>query len=619
MDSIKKIIKQAGSKEAEANITKIEIARQFWKNIRDTFKMAWKVDSKILSLTIFLGAVGAGFPILFGYVFKIFLDELLFVHSTLGVISVALLGIFTFRYILQLVNDFISTYQYQYLGRIFRFKFENYLTLQFSKKLSELDIAHFEDSETQNLIIKVRQGYTSRIPNFVQDTISFLISAGTLVGAFLVLLPFGFWIPITMICAVLPRFWLRSKYSKIAWSVYNQKIPESKELIYISDLLDDPASVKELRIFQAASALTLKMEKLQNYIFESIKKPLKQYLSSFYFPAMFEIVVLGVLVYLKLPDALVGIITIGSFTFYMQMLDRIANSSQEMLGELNGLYDNNLYIGYYFDVLRLPKLIEEKKDGHVFSEIKSPKIEFQNVSFAYQGGSAILKNISFELEPGEHLAIVGPNGAGKTTLIKLLLRFYDPSEGKILINDIDLREIKLNHWYKFVGTLFQDFVKFHLSIKENILLGNADTIDENKMKEAAKKSGADEFIEKFPKNYDQRLGKRFEDAVELSIGQWQKLALARAFYEESPVLILDEPTSAIDAEAEAEIFNNLDRLYKDKSLVLVSHRFSTVKNADKIIILKDGSIVEEGDHQSLMKDKGIYANMFTKQASGYLD
>src|SRR3989344_8466940 len=206
--------------------------------------------------------------------------------------------------------------------------------------MSELDIAHFEDSETQNLIIKARQSYSSRIHDFVKNIIFFGTSLGTFFGAFLVLLPLGFWMPIIMTLAILPRFWLRSKYSRVSWSVYNQKIPESKELLYISDLLDDPASVKELRIFQAAPALTLKMEKLQNYIFESVKKPLKQYLSSFYFPAMFEIVVLGVLVYLKLPDALVGIITIGSFTFYMQMLDRIANSSQEMLGELNGLYDN---------------------------------------------------------------------------------------------------------------------------------------------------------------------------------------------------------------------------------------------------------------------------------------
>lgn len=619
MDSIKKAIEKSDSKEKIKKLEKSEVFRQFWKNVKDAFGVAWRVDSKILSIIIFLGAVGAVFPIAFGYVFKIFLDELLIAQSTFGVVSAVLLGIFSFRYILQVVNDFRLTYQYQYLGRIFRFKFENYLTLQFSKKISELDIGHFEDPETQNLIVKARQGYTGRMPNFVNNTISFAVSLGTFIGAFLVLLPFGWWIPILMTLTVMPRFWLRSKYSRVAWSVYNQRVPESKELIYVSDLLDDPSSVKELKVFQAGSALTNKMEKLQNYIFESIKKPLKQYLRGFYLPAIFEVVVLGLLVYLKLPVAVSGIITVGSFTFYMQMLDRIANSSQEMLGALNDLYDNNLYISYYFEVLGLPKLIQEKEESHIFAEFIPPKIEFRNVSFGYKGGPIILKKISFTFEPKEHFAIVGPNGAGKSTIIKLLLRFYDPQEGEIFINEINLKDVKLNNWYKFVGTLFQDFVKFSLSIKDNILLGNADVIDENKMKEAAKKSGANEFIEKFSKGYNQRLGKRFEDAVELSQGQWQKLALARAFYEEAPILILDEPTSAIDAEAEAKIFENLDELYKDKSLILVSHRFSTVKNADKIIVLKDGSIIEKGNHQELMKQKGIYARMFTKQASGYLD
>src|SRR3989344_3999216 len=183
--------------------------------------------------------------------------------------------------------------------------------------MSELDIAHFEDSETQNLIIKARQSYSSRIHDFVKNIIFFATSLGTFFGAFLVLLPLGFWMPIIMTLAVLPRFWLRSKYSRVSWSVYNQKIPESKELLYISDLLDDPASVKELRIFQAASALTSKMEKLQNFIFESIKKPLNQYLSSFYFPAILEVVVLGFLIYLKLPDTVAGIITVGLFFFFL--------------------------------------------------------------------------------------------------------------------------------------------------------------------------------------------------------------------------------------------------------------------------------------------------------------
>src|SRR3989344_8971824 len=381
-------------------------------------------------------------------------------------------------------------------------------------------------------------------------------AVGGFIASFIVLVPFGWWIPVLMTASVAPRFFLKNKYTKVEWDVFNLKTPESKELSYLIDVLDDPNSVKEIKIFQAGPALLKRLLKIQNSIFESQKEPLKNYMASLYIPLVIELSVLFALAYIKLGPTVAGVLTVGSYIFYAQMLDRLSQVSQQIGNQFSRLYENSLYVGYFFDIQELPKLIKEPDPGYKFEEIKPPKIEFHNVSFAYQNGPTVLKNISFSLEPGQHLAIVGPNGAGKTTLIKLLLRFYDPSEGKILINDVDLRDIKLSHWYKFTGTLFQDFVKFHLSIKENILLGNADTIDENKMKEAAKKSGADEFIEEFPKNYDQRLGKRFEDAVELSIGQWQKLALARAFYEESPVLILDEPTSAIDAEAEAEIFNN---------------------------------------------------------------
>lgn len=188
-----------------------------------------------------------------------------------------------------------------------------------------------------------------------------------------------------------------------------------------------------------------------------------------------------------------------------------------------------------------------------------------------------------------------------------------------MVDDYDLKEIKIDNWYKFISTLFQDFVKFNLTIRDNIILGKPKVVDEAKIREAARKSGAEEFINKLPKKYNQRLGRGFEDSAELSIGQWQKLALARAFYEESPILILDEPTSSIDAEAEAKIFDNLDKLYNDKTLVIVSHRFSTVRNADKIIVLKNGKVAEEGNHEFLMSQKGIYSTMFQKQAKGYVE
>ena len=407
------------------------------------------------------------------------------------------------------------------------------------------------------------------------------------------------------------------------WSVFNSTTPESKDLSYLKSLLSDGSKdLKEIKTFQATGELLKRLKRLQERIFNLMKKTLLENMPKLYWPIVIELAVLALLAYLKLPAAAAGVVTVGAFTFYIQNLGRISGNAQDLVRHTTNLYENNLYIQYYFDVLNLPKLIQEAEPGHVFAdeEIKAPEIQFNNVSFRYPGGPKVLKNISFRLKPGEHLAIVGANGAGKTTLTKLLLRFYDPTEGEILINDYPLRDIKLSNWYKFISTLFQDFAKFSFTIKDNIILGKPDLVDEKRMRAAARKSGANEFIEKLPKQYEQRLGKRFEDGTDLSIGQWQKLALARAFYEEAPILILDEPTSAIDAEAEAQIFDNLDKLYTDKTLVIISHRFSTVRNADKIIVLKNGQIAEEGNHESLMKKRnGLYATMFEKQAKGYID
>lgn len=590
-----------------------------FRNAKRVLKLVWNIDRKIFLLFIFFGLLSAGFPILLSYFYKLVLDKLITASQTGGVVTAVLLSLFSFRYVLSLGDSLWRFYRYQYLGKIFRFKMENALTFSFAKKMSELDMPHFENTETQNLIKKTTAGYTWRISEFTEDIFFALISIATFVGSFLVLLPFGFWIPLVMIGATVPRFILKNRHSKVAWSIFNQDIPEAKDLWYLSGVLESPESLKEIRISQSGPALLKKLAKLQEHIFKNTLKPLRRYILNSYVPTFLESGTLFVLVYLKLGPAAAGLISIGTFTFFVQMLDRISNSSQELVGEMARLYEQNLYVGYYFDVLNLPKVIKEKVPGHEFSEITPPKIQFLNVNFSYPGGPKVLKNISFELKPGEHLAIVGPNGAGKTTLTKLLLRFYDPTEGQILVNDYDLRDLKLNHWYKFIGTLFQDFIKFFLSVKDNILLGNAELIDEKKMKEAADKSGADEFIEKLPKKYNQRLGKRFEEGVELSHGQWQKLALARAFYEEAPVLILDEPTSSIDAEAEAKIFDNLYKVYKDKSLIVISHRFSTVKNADKIIVLQNGRITEEGNHEALMAKDGVYARMFRKQASGYIE
>ena len=221
------------------------------------------------------------------------------------------------------------------------------------------------------------------------------------------------------------------------------------------------------------------------------------------------------------------------------------------------------------------------------------------------------------IEPKENIAVVGHNGAGKTTIVKLLCRFYDVDSGEILINGTNIKDVRPSDWYRFLGTLFQEFMHYDFTVEENIMLGNPEVRDQELMKKAAEQSGAKDFIEKLPKKYNQVLGRQFEGGMELSQGQWQKIAIARAFYENAPILILDEPTSAIDSEAEYEIFKNLHTHYKNKTLFLISHRFSTVRNADKIVVLEKGQVVDEGTHDELLERGGLYAGMFRKQAQGY--
>jgi ATP-binding cassette subfamily B protein len=233
------------------------------------------------------------------------------------------------------------------------------------------------------------------------------------------------------------------------------------------------------------------------------------------------------------------------------------------------------------------------------------------------GGALSVGRFAFVIEPGQSVALVGTNGAGKSTIIKLLCRFYDVTGGQILINGVDLRALDLAHWYEHLGTLFQDFVQYKLTVRDNVLFGDPARVDERAMVEAVRKAGAAALVDELPGGYDQILGTEFADGEQLSGGQWQKLAIARAFYQSAPVLIMDEPTSAIDAEAEYEIFNNLEAEYHDKTLILVSHRFSTVRNADRILVIEDGRIVEQGSHDEMLAEAGRYAAMFAMQAAGY--
>lgn len=594
--------------------------RHVLTNLKKMLVLAWQMDRKVTAGYFLTAMLGALTPLILSLTLKYLIDYLinsqnLNVATSIPTIIVIILAV---RYALFLGESVI---QYGlnriYFDYLFRYKLQNFLNSKFYRKLSTLDIPHLEDPNTQNLISKVRDTVSWRPPDFLR-MFSYLF--GSMVGyisAFIVLLPFGWWIPVLISAVTLPRLYLRIRYGTAEWSVYGSGAPQVRKLWYLSWLLSTTEAIKEMRVFQSHGSLISKFETFQEQLLQLHKKPLDNYLRQLSYPPILETAVLFVIAYTQLPNVLSGVLTIGSFTLLINMIEQLNGNASGAVINFGDMYEHNLFVDHYFEVLELPKLITESKRPTVFKKISPPKIEFKNVSFKYPNGPLVLKNISFTIKPGESVAFVGPNGAGKSTLIKLVCRFYDVKEGEILINGVNIRELKLSNWYKHMGTLFQDFVHYYLTVRDNIILGNPEKEDEKEVLEAAKKSGAYEFIEKLPKGFDQNLGREYEEGEELSIGQWQKLAIARAFYQASPLLILDEPTSAIDAEAEYEIFNNLEKTYKNKTLILVSHRFSTVRNANKIFVIEDGKITELGTHQQLLKLNGKYAHMFNVQAKGY--
>jgi ATP-binding cassette subfamily B protein len=310
-----------------------------------------------------------------------------------------------------------------------------------------------------------------------------------------------------------------------------------------------------------------------------------------------------------------GIITIGLFTFYFQSISQTSDFFRGMVSSFVSITENSYHVGNFKDVISLQNKIN---GGDKTLTTEAPhKIEFLDVSFKYPDSkNYVFKDLSLKIRSGEEIALVGANGAGKSTLIKLLCHFYEPTSGKILINGIDLREIKLSDWYNQLSYLAQEFNHYYdLSLRENVALGRPEEVDDTKVQKALEKADA-AFVKKYSKGLDTIMSQRY-GGEEPSWGQMQKIAIARVFYRDSPIVILDEPTASIDAVSEYKIFNRLYKEIENKTLIIVSHRFSTVRNAKRIIVIDKGKIVEQGSHQELLKLKGLYAKSFNLQARGY--
>ncbi|MFH1561262.1 MAG: ABC transporter ATP-binding protein [Patescibacteria group bacterium] len=584
------------------------------RNILSTVGYSFRIAPlEMLSLSLVTFILSIAYLVV-AYLFKLLLDRIAVNDSSLLLI-VPLLSYVIFKGLVK----FIHVFRWSVVKTIFRWKLQDKLWLDLHAKFFSLDISHFENSDTFNSMLRARENINWRPYQLVDNFFSVLGSVIGFVVSVIVATKFGFFIPLLVSLSAIPHFLLSLKFGEARWSVFDEGAESNKKMFYLSSLATSPENMKEIRTFRAESKILNYIREIQNSFYQKNKSVALKHGFSNLFSFAVELIVIGFVLVQQVPKVTLGLMSIGDFSFLLAVVYSISDAVGELLGDLSNLLEESLHVGYFFDVMNLKnrvKLADKTKIPE--SQTLAPKIEFRNVSFRYREDLPdVLSNVSFIIEPGENVALVGENGAGKTTIIKLLMRFYDASQGEILIGGVNVKDLDLNWWYKQAGTLFQNFIHYNFSVKESISLEDK-KIDLKRVKRASRLSGAAEFIEKLPNKYDQMLGTGFENGIELSGGQWQKIALARAFYKMPPLLVLDEPTSAIDAQAEYEIFKNINRVYKDeKSLLIISHRFSTVRNAEKILVIEGGRITEQGTHGKLLDLNGKYSKMFKAQAKGY--
>lgn len=496
--------------------------------------------------------------------------------------------------------------------------FSNKTSVILMQHAADLDLYHFENPSFYDKLERARRQTTGRtvlmsmVLAQAQDLLT-VLSLGT--G----LVVFSPWLLLILIVAVFPSFISESYFNQKTYSLIHSWTPERRELDYLRYIGASDETAKEVKLFGLSNFLVHRFATLSHrYYLANRKLVVSHALWSTLLSALGTVAYYGAYFFIIM-QTLSGAITIGALTFLSGGFQRMQNSLQGIMTQFSRIAQSALYLEDFFEFLTIKPNIFSKSGSLAFPEKLSHGFAFENVGFKYPDSDKwVLRNVSFRLAPGEKIALVGENGAGKTTLVKLLARLYEPTEGSITIEGIDIKDYNLQSLRTHIGVIFQDYIKFQMKVYENIAIGGIDDIEERAaIEQAAYKSLANTVIEGLPEKYEQLLGRRFEKGVELSGGQWQKIALARAYMRQAQLLILDEPTSALDARSEHEVFLRFSELVTGKSAILISHRFSTVRMADRILVLENGNIVESGSHKELLALGGKYAELFHLQAKGY--
>lgn len=622
-------MKTETSKEIKEKISLMDTAKVSIRSFVLTFKLVPKATLGLMLVMLVLQFT----PFLQNGIFSIILNDLTELIS--GKDSAATQGSAVFGTFLMLIFFYVGTMTFSSIFEEVKkfiekrwdlltdYKLDGYST----RKRSEIDIAKYESPSFQNIVYRAFEHGTWPIYTLAKGQIQNIMGLVSITTASIIVYNINPSLFLISLVASIPSFVVELKYGSTMWGIWTENSPRQRLYYALREHIHNRKNVIQTKMLQASNKL---LSITEGILYNFMKDQVNADKSKLYLGIganMLMSLGIGYGFYLIVQDVLVGNIQIGTLVFAVTSLQSLVFTINITLRDIAEQYKRALRAKDMFKVFDTPPHITETLNPKFIDLKQPPSIEFKNVSFRYPADNAdnspwVFKDLNFTISPGEKIGLVGQNGAGKSTLIKILMRVYDPTEGQILINGVDLKDIKLDDWTSTLSVLLQQYSLHEFSVEDAIAMGAPNTeFDAELVQHASKMSGADEFIQEYPKKYKQQVSREFDDGIEPSQGQLQKIALARSLYrlKIGQVLVLDEPTAAIDPIAEQEIFEQMEKATAGKTLILITHRFNSVKNVDRILVLDGQHLVEQGSHAELMKKKGLYSQMFESQAKGFIE
>ncbi|MEP6683819.1 MAG: ABC transporter ATP-binding protein [Parafilimonas sp.] len=586
-------------------------------NLPRFFRLVWQTNHWYTILDALLRLIRSAIPVSILYVGKLIIDEVVMLSKNHSADHTFLWQLVAAEFALAIISDALARAT-SLVDSLLGDLFSNYTSVRIMEHAATLDLDQFEDSEFYDKLERARQqtiGRTillSQVFAQVQD----LITMGFLAAG---LMAFNPWLILLLLIAIVPAFLGESYFNDRSYALTRGQTPERRELDYMRYLGASDETAKEVKLFDLSNFLVARFKTLSNKFYDDNKKLSIKRASWGTLFALIGSVGYYAAYIVIITQTIAGAITIGTLTFLAGSFRQLRSLLEGILSRFTSVSQGAIYLRDFFDFFEIQPNITTTKNPVPFPNPVKQGFVFEDVGFKYHNTENWAnRHLNFTLHAGEKMALVGENGSGKTTLVKLLARLYDPTEGRILLDGIDLREYDLFALRRNIGIIFQDYLRYQMSFAQNIAVGNIDELNNRALiEQSAEKSLASLLAKKLPNQYEQALGRRFNNGVELSGGEWQKVALARAYMKDAQLLILDEPTSALDARAEYDVFQRFAELTKDKTAILISHRFSTVRMANRILVLDKGKLLEIGSHEELLALNGRYAELFQLQAKGY--